>query len=188
MAMPSTLHRFTTDEVERMVQVGILHEDDRLELLDGQLVEMSPIDPPHASCVNRLTRLFAALLTSNRATVSVQNHIVLNPHQAPQPDLAVVRYRADGYRGRHPGPADTLLVIEVADSSVAWDRERKLPLYAEAGVPEMWLVNLPADVVEVHRAPEGRGYAEVRTARRGATIAPQAFPDLTLRVDEILAG
>ena len=187
MAMPLAAHRFTVDEYRRMAEVGILDEDDRVELLDGQIVEMTPIGPPHRACVNRLTRLFAPLLTSRRATVSVQNGIVLDPHDAPEPDVAVLRYRADGYLTPDPGPAHTLLLVEVADSSLEHDRRDKLPRYAAAGIPETWLVNLPGDVVEIHRRPGETGYGDVRAARRGETIAPLAFPDLSLRVDEILA-
>lgn len=185
MGMAVAVRRFTVDEVQRMVQAGILHEDDRVELLDGQLVEMSPINPPHASCVKRLTRLFAPL-AGGRVTPSIQDPVVLGPHQAPQPDVALLRFRADGYRTRNPGPPDTLLVIEVADASVEADRERKIPLYAEAGIREAWLVNLPDDLLEVWREPRDGRYQDVRTARRGETIAPLAFPDFPLRVDDIL--
>jgi len=186
MAMALAVRRFTVDEFRRMAEAGILHEDDRLELLDGQIVEMSPINPPHAACVNRLTHMFAPLLASRRATLSIQNHLVLSPHQAPQPDAAVVRYRADGYQTAHPGPADTFLVIEVADTSVASDRERKVPLYARAGIPEAWLVNLPADALEIYHEPRAGTYTDVRTARPGDTVSPLAFPNLVLRVDDIL--
>lgn len=186
MGMALALRRFTVDELERMLQAGILHEDDRVELLDGQIVEMSPINPPHAACVNRLNQLFAPLMTGRQATVSIQNHLVLSPHQAPQPDVAVVRYRADGYQTGHPGPADTLLVIEVADTSVESDRQRKIPLYARAGIPEAWLVNLPEDGIDIHREPRAGAYNTLRTARRRETVSPLAFPGLVLRVDDIL--
>ena len=184
--MALALRRFTVDEVERMLQAGILDEDDRVELLDGQLVEMSPTNPPHASCVKRLVQLFASLSTSRQATLSIQDPIVLNPHQAPQPDVALLRYRADGYRTQNPGPADTLLVIEVADTSVESDRERKVPLYAKAGVHEAWLVHLPGDVLDVFRKPNAGAYEEVWALRRGETIRPVAFPTLGLPVNEIL--
>jgi Uma2 family endonuclease len=186
MAMPLAVHRFTVADLERMVRAGILQEDERVELLDGQIVEMSPINPPHASCVNRLTRLLAPLLASRQATVTIQNHLVLGPHQAPQPDVAVVRYRADGYRAGHPGPADTFLVVEVADSSLAKDRERKIPLYARSGIPEAWLANLPGDALEIYREPREGTYTDVRTARRGETVSPLAFPNLAFQVDDIL--
>lgn len=185
MGMPQAIHRFTVDEYHRMGEAGIFHEDDRVELLDGQIVEMTPIGVRHAACVKRLTALFARL-AGHRATLSIQDPLVLDTHQEPQPDVALLRYRADGYQTGHPRAADTLLVIEVADTSVEADRARKIPLYARASIPEAWLVNLPGDGIEVHRHPRGGHYADVRTARRGEGIAPLAFPDLALRVDDIL--
>jgi Uma2 family endonuclease len=184
MGMPLTHHRFTVDEYHRMGEAGIFHEDDRVELLDGQIVEMTPIGPRHAGCVNRLTGLFASV--AGRVTLSIQNPLVLDRHQEPQPDFAMLRHRADGYRARHPGPADVLLVVEVGDTSVASDRLSKIPLYAAVGIPEAWLVDLPADTVEVYRQPQAGRYADVRTAQRGETITAAQFPDVTLRVDEIL--
>ncbi len=186
MGMALAVHRFTVDEVRRMAQVGILHEDDRVELLDGQIVEMTPIGTRHAACVNRLNQLFVPLLASRRASVSIQNHVVLGKHQAPQPDVALLRFRADGYQTQDPGPADVLLVIEVADTTVASDRKRKIPLYARAGISEAWLVSLPADGIEIYRAPRSGQYRDARTGRRGETITPLAFPDLRLLVDDIL--
>jgi Uma2 family endonuclease len=186
MAMALGLRRFTVEEVERMVRAGILHEDDRLELLDGQLVEMSPTNPPHASCVTRLIRLLAPLVTSGQATLRIQDPIVLATHQAPQPDVALLRYRADGYQTRNPGPADAFLVIEVGDSSAETDRERKIPLYAGAGIAEAWLVNLPGDSLELYQEPQDGRYHDLRTARRGETVSPLALPGLALSVDDIL--
>lgn len=184
MAMPLTHHRFTVDEFLRMAETGILAEDDRVELLDGQIVEMSPIGPRHAGCVKSLIRLFSP--AADRAVVSAQDPVVLGPHAAPQPDLAILRPRADGYRRSHPGPHDTLLVIEVADTSVAPDREGKLPLYAAAGIPDAWLVNLPDDVIEVHRDPRNGVYTVRRIARRGDALSPLRLPDLSLPADDIL--
>jgi Uma2 family endonuclease len=185
MAMPLAVHRFTVDDLERMVRAGILQEDERVELLDGQIVEMTPIGRRHAACVTRLTHLFAPL-ASGGATVRIQSSLIVGEDQGPQPDVALVRYRADGYETGHPRAPDTLLVIEVADTSLESDRERKIPLYALAGIREAWLANLPADVLEIYREPRAGTYADVRTARRGDTATPLAFPNLTLRVDEIL--
>ena len=186
MGMALAVHRFTVDDIQRMVRAGILQEDDRVELLDGQLLEMSPINPPHASCVKRLAGLWAPLAVARRATLSIQDPVVLTQHEAPQPDVALLRHRPDGYGTRNPGPADTLLVIEVADSSVQHDRQDKLPRYAAAGIQEAWLVNLPGDAVEICREPREGHYGDVRAARRGETIAPLAFPDVALGVDEIV--
>jgi Uma2 family endonuclease len=183
--MPLAVHRFTVDQYHRMGEAGVFHEDDRVELIHGQVVVMTPIGGDHLSCVNRLNALFAPLAGS-RATLSVQNPVVLDRHEEPQPDFTALRYREDGYKARRPHAADCLLVIEVGDSSAASDRKTKLPLYARARILEAWLVNLPDDAVEIYRTPRAGRYHDVRTARRGETIAPLAFSDLALRVDDIL--
>src|SRR5688572_4509222 len=166
MAMPLAVRRFTVDEYHRMAEAGVFHEDDRVELLDGQIVHMTPIGIRHAACVNRLNALIVGL-AGNQATVSIQNPLILGEHEEPQPDVAVLRYRADGYQTGHPRVPDTLLVVEVADTSVESDRQIKIPLYARAGIPEAWLVNLPGDDLEIYQQPEGGRYTRVRTARRG---------------------
>jgi len=185
MALPVLKGPFTVEAYQRLGELGVLREDARVELIDGQVVEMTPIGPAHGSCVNRLNTLFAAL-AARAATLGVQNPIVLGERQAPQPDFAVLRHRDDGYRARHPGPADVLLVIEVADTTVAYDGDVKIPLYARAGVPEVWLVNLPADRIDVHRQPVAGKYASVRTVSRGETLSPLRFPNVILRTDDIL--
>ncbi len=185
MSAPLRTHKFTVDEYHRMAKAGIFHEDDRVELLDGQIVEMTPIGVPHAGCVNRLTELFSPL-AGTIATLSVQNPVILAEHWEPQPDFTVLRYRADGYGARPPQVADVLLVIEVADTSVQSDRRVKIPLYAQAGIPEAWLVNLPADRIEVYRKPTGDKYAEVTSASRGHTLTPLEIPSAALIVDRIL--
>ncbi len=185
MSTPLRTHNFTVDEYHRMAEAGVFHEDDRVELIDGQVVEMAPIGPRHAGCVNRLTELFSPL-AGTIATLSVQNPVILAQHEEPQPDFTVLRHRADGYAARHPKPADILLVIEVADTSVEYDRSVKILLYARAGVPEAWLVNLPADRIEVYRDPAGGGYADVTSVSRGETLTPLEVPSATLSVDRIL--
>ena len=185
MGMPQAVHRFTVDEYHRMGEAGILDEDARVELVHGQVVQMSPIGARHAACVKRLLALLAPL-AGHRATVSIQDPIILGTHEEPQPDVALLRYRTDAYEAALPQAADTLLVIEVADTSLARDRDEKLPLYAGAGIPEAWLVDLPEDLVEIRRTPERGGYIDVRVARRSETIAPLAFPDVALAVAAIL--
>jgi Uma2 family endonuclease len=185
MGMSLTHRSFTVDEYHRMAEAGILGEDDRVELIGGQVVAMTPIGAAHASCVNRLIALFAPL-ARGAATLSVQNPMVLAEYDEPQPDFTVLHYRADGYRDRHPQATDVLLVIEVADTSIEWDRQTKIPLYGRVGIPEAWLVNLPADCIECYRKPEGAGYADVRTAKRGETLTPVRLPSITLSVDDIL--
>jgi Uma2 family endonuclease len=183
--MPLAAHRFTVDEYHRMGEAGVLHEDDRVELLDGQIVQMTPIGIRHAACVNRLNALIIGL-AGTQATVSIQNPLILGEHEEPQPDVAVLRYRADGYQTGHPRALDTLLVVEVADTSLAYDRDVKVPRYARAGVPEVWLVDLAADRIEVYRQPAAERYADVRAASRGEMLSPLHFPTVTLATDEIL--
>ena len=185
MGMAIAVHRFTVDEFQRMGEAGVLPADARVELLDGQIVEMTPIGPAHNGCVAALIRLLGRRLPES-AWLWVQSPVQLHEREAPQPDVVVLRARADAYRTAQPQPQDVELVIEVGDSSVAADRRAKLPRYARAAIPETWLVDLPGDGVELYRESRGGRYTDVHTARRGETIAPLAFPELTLSVDEIL--
>ena len=178
-------HRFTVEEYHKMAQAGILGEDDRVELIEGEIVEMPPIGSRHAACVDRLNQLFSAQV-GDQAIVRVQSPIRLSELSEPQPDLALLKPRPDFYAAAHPRPEDVLLMIEVAEASVDYDREVKVPLYARAGVPEVWLVDLQGEFIEVHRRPSARGYGEVRQARRGERLAPQALPKLELPVDDLL--
>ena len=185
MGMALAIRRFTVDEYHRMGEAGIFHEDDRLELIRGRIVQMSPIGHRHTGCVKYLANTLMHLL-GPRAVISVQDPVITDAEGEPQPDVAALMPRPEFYRDRHPAPADVLLLIEVADTSLTYDRGEKLPVYAEADVREVWLVNLPGEAVEVYREPHEGRYTDVRTARHGETIAPLAFPDVTLRVDEIL--
>ena len=175
---------FTRSEYHTMLEAGILHEDDRVELIEGEIWEMSPIGSKHAACVDRLTMILAASL-QGKAIVRVQSPIGLNDLSEPQPDVSVLRFRSDFYSKDHPTPGDVVLLIEVADTTVARDRG-KFGLCARHGIPEAWLVNLQEDVLEIHRLPAPQGYTRIRHFRRGQTVSPQAFPDLKIKVDEIL--
>jgi Uma2 family endonuclease len=177
--------RFTIDEYHRMGEAGIFHEDDRVELLDGEIVEMSPIGSRHAGIVDRLTMLFARRL-GRHAIVRVQNPIVLDDYSEPQPDLTLLRPRTDYYVGSHPRPTDVLLAIEVMDASASYERSLKLPLYARKHVRELWLVDLPAAAVDVYRRPASSGYREHQRLARGRRIAPLAFPRVHFRVADVL--
>lgn len=177
--------RFTVDEYHRMAETGVLREDDRVELIDGEVVVMSPIGTLHAACVDRLNELLIFAL-ARRATVRVQNPVRLDDHSEPQPDLVVARRAEDFYASRCPGPGDTLLTIEVGDSSARFDRNVKAPLYARSGVPEVWLVDLGAGEVQVCRRPTPAGFADVSVKRRGDTLSIEAMPELVLTVDEVL--
>jgi Uma2 family endonuclease len=182
---PIPRRRFTVDEYHRMGEAGVLTEDDRVELLDGEIVQMSPIGPPHASTVARLTKLLVRRF-GDRATIWVQNPIILDRWSEPQPDLCVLAERSDFYADAHPRPRDVLIGIEVMDTSRSYDRTLKLPLYAKAELREVWLVDLKAEQIDVCRRPALRGYREHDTYARGRTITPLAFPRLRIRVNEIL--
>lgn len=187
MAVPLLRRAFTVDEYYRMAQAGILTEDDRVELLEGEIVEMTPIGPRHAVCVNRLNRDLGRSL-GDRAIVQVQGPIRLGPYSEPQPDVSLLRPPLERYAQSHPGREDVLLVIEVADTTVEEDRARKIPLYARAGIRETWLVVLPDQVIEVYRTPTPEGYRDIRALGRGQSLAPESFSDLTLTVDQILGA
>jgi Uma2 family endonuclease len=176
---------FTVDEYEQMIRAGVFDEDDRLELIEGEITEMSPISSQHAGCVKHLNRLFTHML-GDRALVSVQDPIHLGEYSEPQPDLALLRPRADYYTHSHPTPEDVLLIIEVAETSTGFDRDVKMPMYARAGVSEAWLVSLEDRRVEVYREPSPAGYLLIRRVLPGASLAPQAFPDALLVVSDII--
>jgi Uma2 family endonuclease len=186
MSVQLVTRRFTVDDYHRMAKAGILTEDDRVELIEGQIVEMAPIGRRHASRVDRLNRLLQRLV-GDKAIVRVQGPVRLDPYSEPQPDLALLRPRDDFYEAAHPGPADILLLVEVADSSVVYDRGTKLLIYARAGIPEVWLEDLTRNGIEVYRSPSPQGYQQTHRVGRGQRIAPQAFPDLDLAVDDILS-
>ena len=185
--MPVQLLRrcFTVKEYHKMAQAGILSEDDRVELIEGEIVEMMPIGSGHAACVNRLNQLLSERV-GNLAIVSVQNPIYLGERSEPQPDLALLKPEPGFYATAHPGPEDVLLVVEVAETSPDYDREVEVLLYARAGVPEVWLVDLQGDKIETYRKPSSQGYSQVRRARRGQRVTLETFPALELSVEEIL--
>ena len=176
--------RWTREEYHRMAEAGILGEDDRVELLDGEIVAMTPIGGRHAACVNRLIRLFTQRL-SDRVVVAVQNPVGLGDYSEPQPDAAILRPRSDFYE-EHPGPDDTLLVVEVADTSAGSDRAVKVPLYAREGIAEVWLVDLGARRIERYWNPSAQGYQDSATIRPGERLAVPGFPDVEIAAEEVL--
>jgi Uma2 family endonuclease len=177
--------RFTADEYERLGRAGVLDEDERVELLEGEIIAMPPIGSDHAACVDRTTFWFAPRV-GTRAIVRVQSPIRLSPSSEPQPDIALLRPRDDFYREAHPGPADVLLIIEVADTTLAYDRDTKLPLYAVAGIAMVWLVDLQGRRITVYRDPAVSGYRSVAAFERGPLPAPPDLPDLSPRVEDLL--
>ena len=185
MPAPITTRRFTVEEYHRMAAAGVLHEDDRVELLDGQIVVMTPIGSRHAAAVRRLEHIFHAAV-GHGAIVSVQNPIEIGDYWEPHPDVCLLRRRDDFYADAHPRAEDVLLVIEVADTSAQDDRERKLPEYARGGILEAWLVDLEHDAIEVHREPAPAGYRAVEVLKRSVTLVPLLFPTAAISVDEVL--
>lgn len=175
-------HRFTTEDYEQMIAMGILDEDDRVELIDGEIITMSPIGPLHVDTVMLLTELLAQQV-AGLARISVQNPVQLPNNSQPQPDITLVRY--DRYRGRLPVPDDIFVVIEVSDSTLAFDRDTKLPLYAAAGIPEAWLVGLTSGVIERHAQPGSAGYRTILRAGRGEELTSLTLPAVTVAVDAI---
>jgi Uma2 family endonuclease len=182
------LRLFDVDEYHRMAEVGILRPDERLELIEGEIRAMSPIGSKHLSAVVRLTTLFVLKL-HGLAEISIQNSVRLVRRVEPEPDVAVLRKQpgvARPYEAEHPTPEDVLLLVEVADSSTDWDLGEKAELYARYGVPELWVLDLPADRVVIHRDPTADGYASVVELPRDGSISPLAFPDVSFTADDLL--
>ena len=177
--------RFSVDEYYAMADAGILSRDDRVELVDGEILTMRPIGPAHASAVDRAAH--ALMRTAGeQAIVRVQNPIRFGPFDEPQPDLALLRPVVGSYRTAHPQPPDILLVVEIADSSLLYDRHVKGPLYARHGISEYWLVDLGTRTVSRHTSPERDAYQDVAIHASGESIAPLALPDCVVRIDDLL--
>jgi hypothetical protein len=180
-----SLRLFTADEYERMTELGILGEDERVELLKGVILAMSPKGDPHASATDFATRFFINLL-DDRVIVRNQNPIRLDDESEPEPDIVLALPDARKYRYRKPVPKDVLLVIEVADSSLSFDRNTKAKLYAKAGIPQYLILNLNQDEVEDLRDPEPSGYRTKHTYARGESFNLVAFPECLIRVEDVL--
>ena len=168
-----------------MGEAGIFRQDARLELIEGEIIEMSPIGSPHAACVNFLSRLLNRLF-GDSYIVATQNPVRLNDISEPQPDVALLRWRDDFYRGAHPTPEDVLLVVEVADTTVVKDKTLKVPLYARAGIAEAWLVNIPEELVEIYSEPAGGVYRRAEVFGRGAEARSHTVEGLAVAVGELL--
>ena len=178
-------HWISVDEYERMGCAGIFGGDARLELLEGEIYEISPIGSPHAACVTILHQLLTLKFAGKLIVIS-QNPVRLDDFSEPQPDIAIVRWRDDFYKHGHPTPADVLLVIEVADSTVESDRTYKMPLYAKAGIPEAWLVNLPDEKIELYAEPADGAYQFTRDFNRGEDVQAHNIADLHVPVADVL--
>jgi Uma2 family endonuclease len=175
---------FTVPEYHRLGEAGILTEHDRAELIEGEIIQMTPIGSEHAACVDRLNRLLQR--PDSPLIVRVQNPIWLSDHSEPQPDICLLRSREDYYAAGHPGPRDVLLVVEVADTSLEYDRTTKLSLYATAGIPEVWVVDVNSARVEVFTDPKHGLYARSARYVREETIVSGVLPGTQLPVAAIL--
>ena len=178
------LHRFSAEDYHRLAELGILAPDARVELIEGAIHDMSPIGPLHSGITNRLTRLFT-LRAKGRWLVSSQNPVGLDNHSEPQPDVVLLKPAPDDYTAHHPAPDDVLLLIEVADSSLEFDRGKKLAVYARAGISEVWIVNLQESTIEVYREPHFTGYEKKTVFSAGQKASPAAFPDVDVDVAEL---
>jgi Uma2 family endonuclease len=178
-------HRFSVTDYHRMAETGVLRPDARVELLDGKIIDMSPIGPFHGGLVKRLSRIFN-LAAKGRWIVSIQDPVRLNDHSEPEPDVMLLKPAADDYTSRHPQPEDVFLLIEVSDTTLEYDRGEKLPAYGRAGVAEVWIVNLNEATIEVYREPHFTGYGSKTVLRAGDQAAPQVFPDASVNAGELL--
>lgn len=176
---------FTVDEYHLMTQAGIISKDERVELIEGEIVQMAAIGTRHAGCVNRINRIFSRL-PENMAIITVQNPIQLSGRAEPQADVLLLQPRADYYDTAHPTPSEVLLLVEVADSSVDYDRDVKIPIYSRSAIQEVWLVDLLAECLEVYRQPTPNGYSLILRFWRGQQVSPLAFPELEVSVDFVL--
>ncbi len=187
MTVLAAKHFITAAEFTRMGEAGIFAEDERLELIEGEIVEMSPIGRRHAGRVRFLINLLTRMLGDDEAVIDAQDPVVLGDLSEPQPDLALLKPRADYYADEHPRPSDVLLLIEVADSSLAYDREVKVPIYARYGVPEVWIADLEGGAVEVYRRPTAEGYADTeRLDAPEVILSPRHLPQLRLTLKHLV--
>lgn len=159
---PPRRHAYSVDDYYRMAEAGILRPGGRVELIEGEIIDMAPIGSRHAAAVNRIGNILK-LSIGTKAIVAIQNPVRLDGYSEPQPDIALLRPRDDFYATAHPGPGDVLLIVEVADSTLRFDRDTKLPLYARHGIPEVWLVDIDNAQFTIHRDPQAQGYAQTQT-------------------------
>lgn len=185
MAIQLEYRQFTIDDLDQMITSGILAEDERVELIKGQLITMSPPGILHAACVDRLTKTLSRQVADD-VLISVQNPIATHIHTQPEPDVFLLAPRADFYTKGRPTPSDVLLLIEVSDSSLQYDQETKLPLYATAGIREVWIVNLPEQSIDCYSTPTAHGYRLRERFFPGDTIHPDSMPAVAVDVQYIL--
>ena len=185
MSVQTQRRLFTVQEYHLMNEAGVFANNERVELIEGEIIQMAAIGTRHASCVNRLARWFS-FIPEDLATFAIQNPIQLTGRTEPQPDVVLLQPRADYYATAHPIPSEVLLLVEVSDSTVDFDRDVKVPNYARSGIQEVWLWDLEVNCLEVYRFPTANGYTSIPKFERGEIVSPLAFPDFEVSVDLIL--
>jgi Uma2 family endonuclease len=184
-ATPCSRYLFSAVEYHRLGEVGLFHEDDPVELLNGEIIIMSPIGVKHATMVKRLNRLFNRLFR-DKAIVSIQDPLALNEMSEPEPDVMLLKPREDCYAEHHPRPSDVLLLIEVSDTTLAHDQEKKIPAYASAGIIEVWLIDVQSKTLTIYTEPNPQGsYAKVTPQTVNTPFSPTAFPEATLQFSDL---
>jgi Uma2 family endonuclease len=187
MAIQLLHKKFTIEEFQQMAETGILKDDDRVELLKGEIIEMGKIGRRHAAYVDRLNDLFRDKL-GKKIILRVQSPIELYPDSQPQPDVSLLQRREDYYENGHPQPEDIFLLVEVADTSIETDREVKIPLYSQHGIIEVWLIDINSKIIEVYQNPTPEGYKNKFILLSEKIISPLAFPDIKITTQEILGN
>ncbi len=185
MSVKTMRLRFTVDDYYRMIDLGMLKDVERAEIIEGELIKKMPIGKRHAACVKKLDELLRDELGKS-VTYSVQDPITLDEFNEPQPDVALLKRRDDFYSGKQPMAEDVLILVEVSDSTLDYDRNRKIPLYAKHEIPEVWLINLTNETIEIHSQSRDYSFNIVKILRRGEILQSEILPELKLAVDEIL--
>ena len=180
-------YKFDVHQYHALSEAGILVAEDRVELIDGEIVAMSAIGPEHMATVDSSSE-FWVIAIGDRAIVRIQGSVRLNEWNEPHPDITLLKRRDDFYRYRSAGPSDVLLIVEVSDSSLAYDRGVKLNLYAEFEIPEVWIANIPSRTIEAYTEPSNGEYTTRRTFHPGETVSPAAFPDVALPVADVIGA
>ncbi len=179
-----TRRKITVEEYEVMHEAGVFKPDERLELINGEILKVAPMNAPHMAHVARLSRIFIETL-GRKATVFTQLPVVINEESEPEPDISILRWRSDDYFSGKPSAQDVYAIIEVASTSLVYDRQVKLPLYARAGVPEVWIVKVQERELEVYRSPKGEAYSESRVLKPSDVVSLLAFPDVEILLSEV---
>jgi Uma2 family endonuclease len=184
LKFPVSRYSFSVEEYHKLADAGVLHEDSRVELIEGELIKMPPIGPPHASSTEILVESFILKL-ARRAIVRIQDPVWLNDHTEPEPDIVIARLQPERYRKSHPRPGDILQIVEIADSTLEYDRNVKMPLYAEHGIPEAWLLDVGAKQLEIYLDPSDTAYRRCLKPPPDAIVTPTLFPDVQINLAEL---